>query len=76
MWGNGGGMWFGGPVMWILWIVLIAGVVWLFRNVAGGRRDTPPPAVGDDPRVILERRFARGEIDEAEFRRRRAELER
>lgn len=75
MWGNGGGMFFGGAFMWLFWILLIVVVVFLIRLVVGRRGDTTADD-GESPIQILERRFARGEIDEAEFKRRRAELER
>lgn len=69
---NGYGMGFGGGFMWLFWIVLIVGVVWVVRALGG-------PSAGQrqakTPREILDGRYARGEIDESDYRRRRKELE-
>jgi len=66
-----------GPLMWILWVLLGLLVFLLLRSlfrvdarngpVTGGRADTPL--------LELQRRFARGEIDEEEFLRRRQLLQ-
>jgi putative membrane protein len=75
MFGNNG--WMGGGMgigMWIFWIVLIVVVVLLVRTVAGGRTSLPSPRE-ETPLDILKARYARGEIDEEEFQRRRRELE-
>jgi putative membrane protein len=75
MFGNGG--WTGsgmGIGMWIFWIVLIVVVVLLVRTVASGRTSLPSPRQ-ETPLDILKARYARGEIDEEEFQRRRRELE-
>nr|WP_247648765.1 SHOCT domain-containing protein [Saccharomonospora xinjiangensis] len=51
----------------VLLVTVVAGVVvWSISN-----RRSPQ---GGDARRILDERFARGEIDEEEYRRRRAEL--
>lgn len=63
----GGGWWIVGPIM---MIVFWGGLFWLFANVIGGRR--PDPASGDTPisaKEIAARRFASGEIDQAEYSR-------
>jgi putative membrane protein len=71
-WGGGhGGMWIG-P---IFLIVILAAAVWaassfMFRSDGG----PPPPRHDKTPREILDERFARGEIDEDEYRRRRDAL--
>ncbi|MCI4677359.1 SHOCT domain-containing protein [Rhodoblastus acidophilus] len=65
--------------MWIgpiFLIVILAAAVWAvsaFASKGGGGRRLPSP---DDktPREILDERFARGEIDEEEYRRRRDAL--
>ncbi|WP_231921216.1 SHOCT domain-containing protein [Micromonospora auratinigra] len=60
--------------MWIwslLGLVVLAGLVWLvFRLTEGGRAGFAPSAA----RRILDERYARGEIDEEEYRRRRVGL--
>ncbi len=78
MWDGFGGAWFMGPLMMLLFLVLIvvafAAVV---RWVSGDRvqQQGRPAAQRNAAREILEQRFARGEIDEEEFRRRRQALE-
>ncbi len=69
MWGGGGMMWWG-P---IFWLFILGLAVWLIASIArssGGGRD---PIIRQPPtsREILDERFARGEIDEQEYRRRR-----
>ncbi|HHH38009.1 MAG TPA: SHOCT domain-containing protein [Sedimenticola sp.] len=74
--GNGWyGMGFGGPLMWIIWILLAVFIFWVLKSLFGGsdgRTGGSPPGT---PLEILKQRFARGEIDEEEFRRRRQVLE-
>jgi putative membrane protein len=43
-------------------------VVLLVRYVGNGRRTEPPASRPSDPRNVLAERFARGEIDEEEYR--------
>jgi len=71
MFGNGGWM---GTGMWVFWIVLIVVVVLLVRAFGSGSSAAPPPRQ-ETPLDILKARYARGEIDDAEFQRRRRELE-
>ncbi len=65
--------------MWIVWILLIVLLVWVIRAAAGGGgssgSSTPPPPP-ETPLDILRKRYARGEIDDEEFERRKRELER
>jgi putative membrane protein len=71
-WGHAGMMW-----IWILMgIVLVVLVVMLARGAFAGRFSPPPrrEEPEDDPETILRRRYARGEIDEEELRRRTDEL--
>ncbi len=55
----------------ILWIILIAVVVWAAVTLFSNRARRPDEA----PIEILKRRFARGEISEAEFEQARAHLD-
>ncbi|KCZ90311.1 MULTISPECIES: SHOCT domain-containing protein [Hyphomonas] len=57
----------------IVWggIILFAGL--LLRSLPGRRRD--PPSDPETPLEILKRRYARGEIDQDEFERRKRELD-
>ncbi|HXF73666.1 MAG TPA: SHOCT domain-containing protein [Actinomycetota bacterium] len=62
MWGPG---WFGWwmPLLWLAFLgLVVGGVVLLLRRPEEGGRP--------DARRILDERFARGEIDEEEYRRR------
>lgn len=61
----------GGSWLWMVLMmsVVVASLVWLIRSFGGrGSRS-------DSPLETLRQRFARGEIDEAEFRAARSELE-
>lgn len=67
-----------GPVMMVVMMIvailvlgaLIAGIVWLVRNVTEGSRSGRPNAM-----ETLEVRYARGEIDRDEYLQRRSDLE-
>jgi putative membrane protein len=55
-------------------VVLIAlGIRWLLRQDQGSRYMAPAPG-GSDALEILRQRYARGEIDDAEYQRRRQVL--
>lgn len=71
-WGIGG--WIAmGLMMLLFWGGLITVVILLLRGShSGGRGLSGPPH--DDSERILNERFARGEIDEIEFKARRAAL--
>jgi putative membrane protein len=61
-----GGHWFGGLLMLLFWLLVIIGIVALVRGIlshSGG----VSPAAPESPLEILKRRYARGEIDKAEF---------
>lgn len=70
---GGHGFGFGGGFMWLFWILVIIVIAWalkaVFSNAKGGAKDK-------SPMEILQERFARGEIDEEEFERRRKVLNR
>ncbi|HHO69072.1 MAG TPA: SHOCT domain-containing protein [Gammaproteobacteria bacterium] len=74
MMGGEGTMAFGGIYMWLFWIVLIVVIVAVVRAMAGGD-GASGASQRETPLEILEKRYARGEIDEAEYERRRRELE-
>ncbi len=74
MMGDGSGMWFGGGFMWIFWILLIVVIVWVIKAASGSGTGSNNN-IEESPLEILKKRYARGEIDEAEFERRRKELE-
>lgn len=58
--GIGLGMLWGG----LLWLVIIGLLVWAVIALTNSTRHRP---AGDEPEEILKRRFARGEITEAEY---------
>lgn len=70
-WNGHGGMWLG-P---IFWLVILAVAVWLAVSLL--RRDDgwPGQRRQGTPRDILDERFARGDIDEDEYKRRRDMLD-
>lgn len=74
MFGHDGGVFFGGGFMWIFWILLIVVLLVVVKAMAGPDRGSNS-GQGDTPIEILKKRYAKGEIDEEEFERRRKELE-
>ena len=74
MMGNGGGMFFGGGFIWLFWLIVIVVLVVVFKAVIGSDAQANDPKQ-DSPLEILQKRYARGEIDEDEFNKRRKELE-
>ncbi|MDX1575758.1 MAG: SHOCT domain-containing protein [Kiloniellales bacterium] len=71
MWGGGWGGMFFGFFMMLLVIAAIAAAVVLVARVLGGGGIGTGKSSGKTPTDILEERFARGEIDAAEFEERR-----
>lgn len=70
-----GWMLFGGGWMWIFWIFLIAIVAVLVMSMGNIRGDSTRATSDDSPLSILKKRYAKGEINEEEFERKRKELE-
>lgn len=84
MWGHGydgmmDGFGYGG--MWVLWLLILVGIgvlIFVVVRLASQSRDsgkTPPSATTSSARAILEERYARGEIDTADFTERVEKLE-
>ena len=70
----GGAGWgvFGGTLMLLFWVFMIAGFVWLVLTIT---RDQGRARHGGAALGILAERLARGEIDPTEYRLRRAAIE-
>ncbi|MFI8992632.1 SHOCT domain-containing protein [Streptomyces sp. NPDC053542] len=54
----------------LFWILLLGGVALLVRYLVRGHRDAGTTPVHQTPEQVLAGRYARGEIDEEEYRRR------
>jgi putative membrane protein len=78
MWYGGWHTWFFGPLMMLVFIAVIVVVVVLIVRWLGGPAHGPAPhhRAGDAALDILRERYARGEIDKAEFEEKRASLKR
>ncbi len=77
MWNGGSGMWIMGPIMMLLFLAALVAIVVLIARALSGHgqaHGTPAPQESSALR-ILEERFARGEIDEEEFRKRKDAIE-
>ncbi|HEX7397429.1 MAG TPA: hypothetical protein VF312_07780 [Propionibacteriaceae bacterium] len=75
-WGNmgWGGMGVGGMIgMVVFWLVLIALIVWAVSRLLPGRQGSSQPGQ-ETPEEILDRRFARGEVDLETYQLQRAAL--
>ena len=74
-WGWGHHFLWGGVIMIAFWLLVIAAIVLIVRAIAG-RQQAParPEASATDAERILAERYARGEIDEQEYRARLAVL--
>ncbi|HEY9052661.1 MAG TPA: SHOCT domain-containing protein [Gammaproteobacteria bacterium] len=70
-----GWMWFGGGYMWLVWVLIIAVLVILVKSITDSSSGSIQTRNDESPMSILKKRFARGEIDEEEFNRRKKELE-
>ena len=77
MWGSGWHGWFLGPLTMVFWFALLVGAIILITRWLGAsdqvapRRNKP----GSGALELLRARFAKGDIDKAEFEERRALLE-
>ncbi|RJQ78139.1 MAG: SHOCT domain-containing protein [Desulfobacteraceae bacterium] len=69
----GGGM---GVVMILFWLIVLAALILLISGIVSNRR-TAAPGVDNEPDAleIVKRRYARGEIDTAEYESKRRELQ-
>ena len=80
MWDDRYGLWAGGGLLWLLVVVLVVvGIVGLILYLTRASRHAasltaPPTPPADSALQILRERFARGEIDQAEYEERRRAL--
>ncbi len=73
MYGYGMGWgWFGPILMIAFWILVILGIVYLVKALAGKGASSSKE---ETPLDILKKRYARGEIDAEEFSKRKKDLE-
>jgi putative membrane protein len=72
MMGNGSGMYFGGALMWLFWILAIFALAWLAATLVRGSSAQKSKSALE----ILDERFARGEIDREGFEKMREALRR
>ena len=68
MMGSGYGMMFGGVFMWLVWLLLIAGVIWIVLSLLRGHRSATHERGAIGP---LKARYVKGEIDRAEVEQKR-----
>lgn len=73
-WGSGWTSWTMYLGMIAFWIGAVALLVWGIRAWAGGGPRQTRQAVGESAVEVLKRRYASGEIDSAEFQKKRLEL--
>lgn len=64
---------FGGIFMWLFWILIIVAIVWAVRAATASGGDSP--ARQKTALDILKERYAKGEIDQEEFERKRKDLD-
>lgn len=68
--GGGSGMFMMG-LIWLLILALIVTLIWFLIRKGS---NTTSPSTGKSPREILDKRYARGKIDEEEYQRKRKRI--
>jgi putative membrane protein len=68
-----GGHWFGGLLMLLFWVLIIVGIAALVRGFLP-RSGGVSPAAPESPLEILKRRYAKGEVDKAEFEEKKRDI--
>ncbi len=61
MMGDGFGMGFSGGFMWLIWLLPVFALAWVLKSVFAGQENLAHQA--KTSMEILEKRYARGEID-------------
>ena len=75
---HGFGFGIGGLLLMVLfWIVLIAGAVWLIKMIFSGTSNRPGEDSGKNENAIdiLNKRYARGELEREDYERMKADLQ-
>jgi putative membrane protein len=70
MWGD---HWIFGGLMWIFWIAVIVGLIFLIKWVVQQGREGEP-RVKEDALEILNKRYAKGEVDKEEYEQKKKDL--
>ncbi len=65
-----GGMWFG----WIIWLVIIGGIVWVVATIVNNRKQQNYFPREEDALEILKKRYARSEITREQFEQMKRDL--
>lgn len=71
-WDYGWGMGFGWIFMVLFWALVIMGVVYLLKLIAGGPKNDGRTETAVD---ILKKRYARGEISKEEYKEKKKDIE-
>ena len=72
--GMAGGFGFGGIFMILWWVLIIVGIVVLVKWLVTSSGTTGRSGGDDKALELLKERYARGEIDEQEFQKRKRDL--
>ena len=59
--------WGGSILMIIFWILIIFGIIWLFKNMTNTKESDEWDMRNDNPEEVARRRYAKGEIDKEEL---------
>lgn len=72
---NHGMIWSGMWLNWIFWLIMIILIIWGVKTLAGKNRDSGGKRPNEDSALeILKKRYARGEIDQEEYKEKREQL--